>query len=120
MLAPLVEALAAASPLSPRTLWGGVIDAGHIAALRVQDAGVGYAGALNLWKVAGEVADAIALDAGLGGYRRPCPFTSGDGESPRLCCRRATCCLAYRSPSGAARRARGEESRCAGCPLRSM
>lgn len=117
VLSPLVDALAAASPLGRRTLWGAVIDAAHVVAVAAQDAGTDYPGALALWEVAGEVADVIGEAAGLAAHVRPRPFTTGGRAAPRLCCRRATCCLAYRAPSSAERRARGEETRCAGCPL---
>lgn len=115
VLSPVVDQLCALTGRRPRVLWGGVIDAVYLTAVHAQLRGVDYVRAVAMWTAADRVADAVQEHAGVGELRRARPMSLPDQR--RLHCRRATCCLAYTTPSARARAADGEQTRCSTCPL---
>lgn len=115
-LDPVVDALAALSPLGTRTLRGAVADAAHGGAAAALSAGR-HGEAARLWRTAGAVVDAMEYPPA--GRPAPRPYLTAPVDDPSCRMVRGTCCLAYRSPSARLAAEGGQETRCRGCPLRA-
>jgi hypothetical protein len=115
-LDPVLQAVRAATRLGLPALWGSVGDDVAAMVLVARDAGATLDESREAWRRADALVEEIAVLAPRL-RTRPQAETVAGPTGPVLVTVRGTCCLDYRTPAGAARRACGEPAYCLACPL---